>query len=112
MFNKANKKKRNVNFNKRKNGNEVIWMRCKNGNPKKSSRFICLKCMQINPCGSGIQRGGRQRERYHIKDLMCLYCSTDGEATKNMEIRWCDMYEDVYEKALEVRNNYYDNEVK
>lgn len=27
---------------------------CKrNGNPKRSSRFICLRCMQLNQCGSG-----------------------------------------------------------
>lgn len=65
--------------------------------------------MQLNPCGSGVQRGGHQREKYHIKDLMCLYCK-DRETTKNIEIRWCDNYEDVYEKALEIRNKYYEAE--
>lgn len=74
-----------------------------------SSRFICLKCMQLNPCGSGIQRGGHQREKYHIKDLMCLHCK-DIEATKNIEIRWCDTYDDVYKKAMEIRNDYYEED--
>jgi hypothetical protein len=65
--------------------------------------------MQINSCGSGIQRGGHQREKYHIKDLMCLHCK-DMEITKNIEIRWCDNYADVYEKAMEIRNKYYEEE--
>ena len=65
--------------------------------------------MQINSCGSGIQCGGHQREKYHIKDLMCLHCK-DMEITKNIEIRWCDNYADVYEKAMEIRNKYYEEE--
>ena len=28
------------------------------GNPKRSSKFLCLNCMKINELGSGIQRGG------------------------------------------------------
>ena len=79
------------------------------GNPKRASQFICLKCMKINQLGSGIQRGGHQREKYHIKDLLCLTCK-DMETTKNIEIRWCDNYEDVYEKAMEIRSNYYEVE--
>lgn len=42
------------------------------GNPKRSSKFLCLNCMKINELGSGIQRGGHQREKWHIKDL--VYC--------------------------------------
>ena len=42
------------------------------GNPKRSSKFLCLNCMKINELGSGIQRGGHQREKWHIKDLTCF----------------------------------------
>jgi hypothetical protein len=27
--------------------------------------------------------------------------------TKNMEIRWCDTYEEIYNKAINVRDKYY-----
>lgn len=77
--------------------------RYKNGNPKKTSSFLCLKCMKLNQL-SGIQRGGRQREKYHIKDLLCINCDS---TTKNMEIRWCDVYKEIYEKALQTREQYY-----
>lgn len=40
---------------------------------------------------------------------MCLHCK-DMEITKNIEIRWCDNYADVYEKAMEIRNKYYEEE--
>ena len=80
---------------------------CKrNGNPKRSSRFICLRCMQLNQCGSGIQRGGHQREKYHIKDLMCINPGCKCK-TKNIEVRWCDSYEEIYERAVRERVNYY-----
>ena len=78
--------------------------RYKNGNPKKASQFLCLHCMKINELGTGIQRGGRQREKYHVKDLLCLNCNA---TTKNLEIRWCDQYEEIYEKAMEIRSEYY-----
>lgn len=59
--------------------------------------------MQLNQL-SGIQRGGKQREKFHIKDLLCIRCCS---STKNMEIRWCDTYEEIYEKALQVKERYY-----
>lgn len=78
---------------------------CKrNGSPQRQSRFICLKCLQLNQVGAGIQRGGRRRNKYHIKDLLCLYCKCE---TQNIEIRDCDAYEDVYEWAVKVRLQYY-----
>lgn len=40
---------------------EVLKMNM--GNPKRSSQFLCLRCMQINQLGSGIQRGGHTREK-------------------------------------------------
>ena len=60
------------------------------GNPKRSSKFLCLNCMKINELGSGIQRGGHQREKWHIKDLACFNKPCCGKQTKNIEIRWCD----------------------
>ena len=81
--------------------------RCKNGNPKRQSRFICLKCLDENTLAQGIQRK-IQREKYHIKDLYCIKCRTE---TKNIEIRYCDSLDDVYEEAIRIRPQYYsDNE--
>ena len=69
--------------------------RCRMGNPKKMSRFICLKCLQIGI--PGIQRKS-QREKYHIKDLFCTYCKQE---TKHIEIRHCDWIDEVMSKAEE-----------
>lgn len=86
--------------------------RYKNGNPKRTSQFLCLHCMKINQL-SGIQRGGHQREKYHIKDLLCINpeCK-DFSYTKNIEIRWCDTYEDIYEKAIQIREQYYSDKTE
>lgn len=79
---------------------------CKrNGNPKRMSRFICLKCLTENRLGEGIQRGKHQRSKYHVKDLTCFNCN--GEVTKNLEVRFCDNYDEVFQKATEVRGEYY-----
>ena len=45
------------------------------GNPKRSSRFLCYKHLGENYIGSGIQRYGHQREKFHCKDLFCLQCN-------------------------------------
>lgn len=74
------------------------------GTPKRASRFLCIKHMGENFLGAGIQRGKRQREKYHIKDLYCPIC---GSIEKCIEIRWCDTYEDVYNKAMKIREEYY-----
>lgn len=66
-----------------------------------------MKHMRENYLGSGIKRGGHQREKYHIKDL---YCPTCGSVEKCIEIRWCDTYKEIYEKAMEIRDNYYREE--
>lgn len=78
--------------------------RYKSGNPKRSSRFICLSCMTENQLAQGIQRK-LQREKYHVKNLYCLKCRTE---TKNIELRYCDSYEDVFDKALKIRSKYYE----
>ena len=78
--------------------------RYKYGNPKKQSRFICCKCLTENFIGTGIQRGSRQREKGHVKDLTCLVC---GEVTKNAEVRYCDDYLEILDRAIELHTKYY-----
>jgi chromatin remodeling complex protein RSC6 len=83
--------------------------RYKNGNPKKKSRFICCKCLQENMIGTGIQREHKQREKNHVKDL---YCLEDKEVTKNLEVRYCDIFEEMMDKASELHIEYYGEKVK
>ena len=75
--------------------------RCRMGNPKKMSRFICLKCLQVGI--PGIQRKS-QREKYHVKDLFCCNCQME---TKHIEIRHCDWLEEVKDKAEKLHIEYY-----
>lgn len=79
------------------------------GNRKRVSRFICCKHLGENYIGSGIQRYGHQREKFHCKDLFCLQCN---EITKNLEIRWCDDYLEVYEMAQQIRSCYYTDKME
>lgn len=78
--------------------------RYKNGNPKKQSRFICLRCLKENMIGAGLQRLDRQREKGHIKNLHCLSCRM---TTYNYEVRYCDSYDEAYMHAKKIRNSYY-----
>lgn len=78
------------------------------GNPKKKSRFICLKCCKENYVGAGIQRES-QREKWHIKDLTCLNRGCNGSITKNLEIRYCDDFIEMYDRVDELHNKYYGN---
>ena len=77
--------------------------RCKMGNPKKKSRFYCLKHLDINHLGDGIQRV-KQREKGHIKDLYCPVCR---ETVKNLEIRHCDWLEEIKERAEKLHIEIY-----
>lgn len=77
--------------------------RCRMGNPKKKSQFICLRCLRINQLGDGIQRI-QQREKFHIKDLTCMNCRC---ITKNIEIRHCDWLEEIKDKAEKLHIEYY-----
>lgn len=76
---------------------------CRYGNPKKKSRFICLKCLEENLVGQGIQRSN-QRKINHIKDLYCIYCKN---VTKNLEVRHCDVFTDKMEYAIILQKEYY-----
>lgn len=77
--------------------------RYKNGNPKRQSRFICLHCMNENMIATGIQRVS-QREKNHVKDMYCLHCK---KVTKNIEVRHCDTYAEVFANAKTKREKYY-----
>lgn len=58
---------------------------------------------------TGIQRK-QQREKGHVKDITCLNCKC---ITKNIEVRYCDCYNEIYKLAKKKRENYYidNNEV-
>lgn len=77
-------------------------------NCKKQSRFICIKCLKENCLGSGIQRGPRQREKGHIKDMTCFNSGCNGEITKNIEVRYCDDFAAILEKAKELHTELYE----
>ena len=66
-----------------------------------TSRFICLKCMREN---MSIVRLKGRRKKYHIKRLGCV---NGNEITKKIEIRECDFYEEVIDKAKKIRSDYY-----
>ena len=86
---------------------EVLKMNM--GNPKRASRFVCCKHLGENYIGTGIQRYGHQREKFHCKDLFCLQCN---EITKNVEIRWCDDYLEMLDYAQQIRSRYYTDKVE
>ena len=79
--------------------------RCRFGNPKKMSRFICCRCLKENTVGQHIQRKS-QREKGHVKDLTCL-CTGLKEVTKNIEVRYCDNFEEMMNKAEKLHIEYY-----
>lgn len=62
------------------------------------SRFICIWCGKENLVGSGIQRQ-QIKEKYHIKNLFCINCN---RKTPNVEVRNCDMYDEILEKVPEL----------
>ena len=80
--------------------------KCKNGNPKKSSRYICCRCLHENHVGDGIQRLGKQREKGHLKNLICL-CTGLQTETMNVELSYCDNFTEAMIKARQIHNMYY-----
>ena len=76
------------------------------GERKKMSRFICCKWLKENQIGSGIQRSN-QRSKYHIKDLTCIHPGCKGDITKNIEVRYCDSFDEMMQKAEELHREYY-----
>lgn len=66
------------------------------------SRFICIWCGEENKIGNGIQRQ-IVKEKFHIKNLYCLNCKCK---TPNVEVRHCDIYEEILEKVPELRERH------
>ena len=66
--------------------------------------------MKENCIGGGIQRKN-QREKGHIKDLACINKGCDGEITKNLEVRYCDNFQEMMNKAVNLHKKYYGKEV-
>lgn len=78
----------------------------RSGNPDHSSRFICLRCLKENKVGDGIPRPNL-REKNHIKDLTCL-CTGLIYKTENLEVRYCDSFDERMERAKEIQCKHYD----
>lgn len=89
---------------------DIENMRYKNGDPKKASRFICLRCLQENKIGLGIQRRGKQREKNHVKSMWCIHCQ-EFDATYNLEVRYCDTFDDKMKQAVKIRSKYYSDDI-
>lgn len=45
------------------------------------------------------------KKKFHIKDLTCLNC--DGKICKCIEVRYCDSFDEVMDKAKELSKIYY-----
>ena len=90
---------------------EREYMRYKNGNPKKCSRFICLNCLQENFVVDGLQRR-HQRPNNHVKDIWCANpeCRELFTKTKNLEVRFCDDFNEKMLVARQIRSKYYPEE--
>ena len=78
--------------------------RVRYGNPKKKSRFICLKCGRMDGTLDGIQRIHGAREKGHIKDMYCVHCRG---TTKCLEVRYCDYLPDMIIRSENLRPKYY-----
>ena len=80
----------------------------RNGHPDHSSRFICLRCLKENKVGDGIPRL-RLKEKDHIKDLACL-CTGLKYVTENLEVRYCDDFNERMKRAREIQSEHYDKD--
>ena len=75
---------------------------------KKSSEFICLSCLDWKTTYIRDIQRHQQREPFHIKDNGCLRC---GEV-KTMEVRYCDSFQEMMDKAVELHKEYYGQDRK
>ena len=66
-------------------------------NTDRSSEFICLRCLSKNQVGDKMRRPN-MREKDHVKNLCCL-CTKLQMRTKNLEVRWCDDFDERMEYA-------------
>lgn len=75
-------------------------------NINRSSEFICLRCLNNNQVGDKMRRPN-MREKDHVKNLFCL-CTKLQMRTKNLEVRWCDDFDERMEYAKKIKPKYYD----
>lgn len=75
-------------------------------NTNRSSEFICLRCLSKNQVGDKMRRPN-MREKDHVKNLCCL-CTKLQMRTKNLEVRWCDDFDERMEYAKKIKPRYYD----
>lgn len=75
-------------------------------NTSRASEFICLRCLSKNQVGDKIRRPN-MREKDHVKNLCCL-CTKLQMRTKNLEVRWCDDFDERMEYAKKIKSKYYD----
>jgi hypothetical protein len=57
----------------------------------------------------GMQRIHRQREEEHRKNIFCIYCK---ERTVNLEVRYCDDFDEKMDKAITLHEEYYGKDRK
>lgn len=72
-------------------------------NTNRSSEFICLRCLNKNQVGDKMRRPN-MREKDHVKNLCCL-CTKLQMRTKNLEVRWCDDFDERMEYARKLSQN-------
>ena len=80
----------------------------RNGNGKKASRFICLKCLDWKTTYIPDIQRPNQREKYHVKDTECIRCGK----IKSMEVRHCDYLPDVMRMAIKRHNKDYNDNIR
>ena len=78
-----------------------------NGNGKKASEFICLKCLDWRTTYTQDIQRKNQREIEHVKNTECLRCGK----IKSMEVRYCDYLPDIMRKAMKKHNELYNDNV-
>lgn len=61
--------------------------------------------MKRNQVGDKMKRP-KTREKDHVKNLLCL-CTHLQMRTKNLEVRWCDDFEERMEYAKKIKSKYY-----
>lgn len=75
-------------------------------NRKNQSRFICLKCLNLDGTIDGIYRP-QKRKNGHVKDMWCCHCK---ETVKTLEVKYNDYLPDMMDKAEELHKEYYEGE--
>lgn len=79
-----------------------------NGNGKKASKFICLKCLDWRTTYTQDIQRKNQREIDHIKTSGCIRCGD----VDTMEVRYCDYLPDIMKKAMKKHNELYNDSIR